>query len=244
MTFDLVEAPAGHAEVFWQVVNGSAYPWGRIKSTVTVLWRPLSMQLTGQWWSGGNRAEGYPRRSLVLNANMRDKAVPFTVAHELGHVIDSLTLRNDDRQALTELMHTVTPQLGHYNHDHPDAGHHTEDWRSHDNAYPSRLTEAFADLFVRAFCPEQWEGHWPRFVHWADDLDTFRHLVLGDTITTAATEDTMGRFTDVSDTATHAEAIEWAAEQGLIEGFPDGTFRSGEPVTRGQLATILRRALA
>lgn len=48
-------------------------------------------------------------------------------------------------------------------------------------------------------------------------------------------------FSDVDPDDTHAEGIRWAADRGLIEGFSDGTFRPGDPVTRGQLATILHR---
>jgi hypothetical protein len=48
-------------------------------------------------------------------------------------------------------------------------------------------------------------------------------------------------FSDVPDDHTHAEGIHWASEQGLVEGFPDGTFRPVQPVSRGQLSTILER---
>lgn len=51
----------------------------------------------------------------------------------------------------------------------------------------------------------------------------------------------MTLFPDVPDGSTHAGSIRWAADQGLIEGYEDGTFRPGEPVTRGQLATVLHR---
>ena len=56
-----------------------------------------------------------------------------------------------------------------------------------------------------------------------------------------AAAETRQPFSDVPDGSTHAEGIVWAAGRGLIEGYDDGTFRPGEPVTRGQLATILHR---
>lgn len=37
------------------------------------------------------------------------------------------------------------------------------------------------------------------------------------------------------------EDMKWAIENGLFKGFPDGTYRENQPVTRGQLATVLRR---
>ena len=49
-------------------------------------------------------------------------------------------------------------------------------------------------------------------------------------------------FTDVGGT-THEPGITAAAAAGLVGGFVDGTFRPGESVTRGQLATIMTRAL-
>jgi hypothetical protein len=50
----------------------------------------------------------------------------------------------------------------------------------------------------------------------------------------------MPTFSDIEG-HTHEEAIEWAAGSGLVNGFADGTFRPNEPVTRGQLCTILKR---
>ena len=36
-------------------------------------------------------------------------------------------------------------------------------------------------------------------------------------------------------------SIEWAKEQGLIKGYPDGSFKPDKPVTRAELAVILHR---
>jgi hypothetical protein len=45
------------------------------------------------------------------------------------------------------------------------------------------------------------------------------------------------------DTSVHEAAIDALAAAGVVEGFEDGTFAPGVPVGRGQLATILDRAL-
>ena len=37
------------------------------------------------------------------------------------------------------------------------------------------------------------------------------------------------------------QSIRWAMEEGLIRGYPDGSFRPDQPVTRAELATILHR---
>jgi murein DD-endopeptidase MepM/ murein hydrolase activator NlpD len=49
-------------------------------------------------------------------------------------------------------------------------------------------------------------------------------------------------YPDISDRPTEAiQAIEWATSQGLLKGYPDGTFKPTEPVTREELAIILYR---
>lgn len=49
-------------------------------------------------------------------------------------------------------------------------------------------------------------------------------------------------FTDVEGT-THETAILAIAQEGVISGYPDGTFRPNQDVTRGQLATFFTNAL-
>lgn len=49
-------------------------------------------------------------------------------------------------------------------------------------------------------------------------------------------------FNDVSPSSVASGYIAQAVEGGIISGFPDGTFRPNEPVTRGQLAILLTRA--
>lgn len=49
-------------------------------------------------------------------------------------------------------------------------------------------------------------------------------------------------FPDVDGNTDYAEAIQWAAEQGYINGYPDGRFGVNDPVTRAQLAAIFYRA--
>lgn len=37
------------------------------------------------------------------------------------------------------------------------------------------------------------------------------------------------------------ESIKWCIERGLMQGYEDGSFRPDQPVTRGELAAVLRR---
>ncbi len=48
-------------------------------------------------------------------------------------------------------------------------------------------------------------------------------------------------FSDVAQDAPYAEAIRWAAGEGLMSGYGDGTIGPDDPVTREQLAVILWR---
>ena len=48
-------------------------------------------------------------------------------------------------------------------------------------------------------------------------------------------------FSDVADEAWYTEAIRWAASQGIVGGYGDGTFGPNDPITREQLAVMLWR---
>lgn len=50
------------------------------------------------------------------------------------------------------------------------------------------------------------------------------------------------RFSDVAEDAAYAEAVEWAAERGYVNGYSDGRFGVSDNVARQQLAAILYRA--
>ena len=48
-------------------------------------------------------------------------------------------------------------------------------------------------------------------------------------------------FSDVPDASPFHEDISWMAESVITEGFPDGTFKPGQPVTRQAMAAFMRR---
>jgi hypothetical protein len=48
-------------------------------------------------------------------------------------------------------------------------------------------------------------------------------------------------FSDVADTEYYAEPVDWAAQNGIVLGYPDGTFRPGDIITRQDLSVILHR---
>jgi hypothetical protein len=45
--------------------------------------------------------------------------------------------------------------------------------------------------------------------------------------------------TDVGTNAWFADALSWAVEQGIVNGYPDGTFRPDRPTNRAQLASMM-----
>lgn len=49
-----------------------------------------------------------------------------------------------------------------------------------------------------------------------------------------------GDFTDVADGDWYAQAVNWAASVGVVNGFDDGTFQPNTAITREQMAAILR----
>lgn len=48
-------------------------------------------------------------------------------------------------------------------------------------------------------------------------------------------------FSDVSSDKYYAKAVAWAAQQGIVEGYNDGTFRPDDKMTRGMMVTVLYR---
>ncbi len=48
-------------------------------------------------------------------------------------------------------------------------------------------------------------------------------------------------FSDVADSAWYAEAVNWAASEGIVGGFGEGSFRPDSAITREQMASILYR---
>ena len=51
------------------------------------------------------------------------------------------------------------------------------------------------------------------------------------------------RFTDVPSSKHYAEAVYELAERKIIGGYPDGTFKPGNSITRGQAAAIIAKMI-
>lgn len=48
-------------------------------------------------------------------------------------------------------------------------------------------------------------------------------------------------FSDVDENAYYGQAVSWAASLGIVDGYGNGTFGTGDPITREQMVTILYR---
>ena len=51
----------------------------------------------------------------------------------------------------------------------------------------------------------------------------------------------MADFSDLPSNSDFAKAISWAVEQGIVNGYDDGTFRPWAPCNRAQTVTFLYR---
>ena len=50
-------------------------------------------------------------------------------------------------------------------------------------------------------------------------------------------------FTDIAEGQWYTDAVNWAAEQGVVNGYPDGSFKPEQTATRAEVAVMLYRAL-
>lgn len=243
--FRFVDPPEGQAEAMQATLDAIDYPWWRLLAGID---RDPDGAVLVRWLDLGQKGTGlYDRKTVEVHLSTRypnwQRDAPFVLAHEVGHAVDFVFLDEAQRADLLALFHAKPAGRwdGQENPNvpgepHPlshDAREHPERWVSVQKDYVFRPRESFADLFVRAFAPSIWADRYPRFVHWTDDLDTFRSIVLRPKGRPVAT--------DVDDDRWSAESIRKAKAAGVIVGDQDGRFRPDEPVTREQLAVILDR---
>lgn len=66
-------------------------------------------------------------------------------------------------------------------------------------------------------------------------------LVLAISVPLTSAAESEQQFSDVSAKVYYAEAVKELAERNIIGGYPDGTFKPGNPITRGQAAAIIAK---
>ena len=66
-------------------------------------------------------------------------------------------------------------------------------------------------------------------------------LVLAISVPLTGAAESKQQFSDVAAKAYYAEAVNELADRNIIGGYPDGTFKPGNPITRGQAAAIIAK---
>lgn len=145
-----------------------------------------------------------------------DRRLPHLIAHELGHGLDRDTLDDDDRAKLRDIM----------------GGDDTAPWSwDGDHLHHEHPGEAFA----------QWvswlAGHYERESYGPFTFGDVSADIM-DVVWAAAKRYEV--FPDAPLDGTHGLALHYLAGQGVFEGDADGNANPHEPVTRAQLASVLR----
>src|SRR5699024_981485 len=68
-------------------------------------------------------------------------------------------------------------------------------------------------------------------------------LIMTITLSTVVVADSQNGFSDITEDSPHYEAIMALSQDGIINGYADGTFKQWETVTRSQAAVILYNTL-
>ena len=53
-------------------------------------------------------------------------------------------------------------------------------------------------------------------------------------------EESSGAFKDVVAGEWYENEVLWAQEKGLVNGYPDGTFKPNNPITRAELTAVMQ----
>ena len=186
-------------------------------------------QIRVQQQDGLTVSRYWDRTSTIVMANQQDWQIAKVFPHELGHALDHLLFDTDEkRDELHALLHQGNLPSNCNN------GHWAmESWDmwTHSAAPGEAVAWAISHLAgatsMTAYGPHTWDGVWAERIR-----DLFWQQAKGIQV-----------FNDVPADHTHADAIHRLAAMGIVGGFPDGTFKPSDSVTRGQLATIISRVL-
>ena len=213
-----------------ETIEASTFPWSRCVATMDL--RRGRFPFPIEFWEPPSGGLGYvsTRRMWLMPAS-QGRPTFQTIAHELAHVADIYSMSSRGRWVeVTEERRPLYDMAAHHDRqDHPHGWQAGHSWNQH-------MVEAVTVPFTRAFWTD-------RKFHYPDDRFRWQGHTWGDVDFVRDTFLTGDRpmFTDVGSDSTHAAGIVWAAERGIVTGHPDGTFRPDEPVTRGQLASILHQ---
>lgn len=231
--FQFRDAPdERNLDVVLDVVREFDFPWrwvlrDTVRDTLDTLviceFEPQSQNVRASYDGGWNRISLGPVHPLMSEGAVHRLGQTF--AHELAHLIDDACMTNATRNEVHALMHDGSPV--------PLADCVSNGYWGSGPKHSDRPREAFGNLGPHLWCPKYAKPMERYGPHYFTHADRIKEMVMADAQSNPP-------FTDIVGT-THEEAIMWASENGLIGGHKDGTFRPNEPLTRGQLASILYR---
>lgn len=233
---DIVPHDDHVARLLTQLRDGTGVPWWPLDRY------GLTIEVRDQVLGGATARFDRLQRRVQVQPDVSLRVL----AHELGHAYEAaLAPHVGDvdrwRREVHIALHGGDPDADrHYVDRAADVPHEDppvdtpHGWTTMRNPHRQRTSEAFAWWWARRVAdvgPARGYGH-----HRWDDLHVLDPLTFD-----LVPEEPPMDYPDVPDDHPHRAGIAWATAEGLVTGRPDGTFGPDEPVTRGQLATILHR---
>lgn len=253
--FLIVDPPSVDAlDLVRKVIDAIDFPWERISQWVKETDQgviPIKWDESGEKMPNTVTGLYVGSENTIYLSTRYDwmSSLPFVLTHEIGHMIDDAYLDTKKRNALIALFHK------HFDwtvlsHDE-ESMKHSEIWWNGGVEYPAKIYECFADEFVAAFAPTIWNGtfsedahqRYPRFIHWTNDVEAVRDIVLKEDKQEPKENDEVKikYLRDVTKKHPHAKAIVRAINLGLMDLPKPRVFRPHKKVTRGELAEHLVR---
>ena len=222
-----------------ETIDASTFPWWRC---ITALQRIDRFPFPIEFMEPLDGADGYVSSNRMwLRPDGWGKPSYDIIAHELAHVADCATLGESFGQpwfnSAPSPWRTQLTEAATWNGNTPPPSTGWQPGRLVGATWEQRLCEAVTVPFTPAFWddPKYHYAGWHFGSTWTwDNPQQVKDIFLSRSLQV---------FTDVPEEHTHFEAINRLAADGIVGGFPDGTFKPGEPVTRAQLATIISRVL-
>lgn len=209
--------------------------------TITAKWSPIYIPTVPSYGVSAPKAANGTVSVSPANA-VKGATVTVTVTPDKGCTLETLTVTDKDGNALP----LADKGGGKYTFTMPGSAVTVTATFMEDNA----MLNFFVDVPASAYYYDAvlWAAEngitgGTDTVHFSPDasctraqLVTFLYRAAGSPVVNYAMD-----FSDVSGDDYYAEAVRWAASLGIVGGYGDGSFGSGDTVTREQVAVMLYR---
>ncbi|MGM7668592.1 S-layer homology domain-containing protein [Microbacterium sp. A93] len=207
---------AGNQTVVTPTITGMAQV-GQTLTAETGEWGPEGVELAYQWNANGEAIEGATEAALELTEANLGQQITVTVTGSLENYRD------------TSVTSAVTAEVV--------------------EAVEAGLTFSDVNEDNWFFSPVMWMVDNDITTGYADGIfGPYKPVTRGEAVTFLfryADEDFTApesiELTDVPSDHNFFEAIAWATENGVVNGYSDNTFRSGHNMTRAEVAAVLYR---